>query len=92
MYVLAKQYFSAAPAGFVWDASFSMAGIPAARAYDSHLDTQGRMFGRMLGLFTLMESQGYTVSRALTPQSHLQRAEHLLVAVYSPQHKYSITA
>lgn len=59
----AEQYFTAKPAGFIWDAGFTMFGIPAARAYDSHVDSKGGMVGRLFGLFPLMDAKGTELSQ-----------------------------
>ena len=63
MQVQAEQYFTIEPAGFIWDAGFTMFGIPAARAYDSHMDSKGGMVGRLFGLFPLMDAKGAELSQ-----------------------------
>lgn len=58
MAVRAVQYFSADPVGFVWDATFRIAGLPLVRALDSHLDGQGHMLGRALFVWPIMDVRG----------------------------------
>ncbi len=59
----AEQVFTIDPPGMRWRASFKMFGLPLMRADDSYRNGQGRMFGKVAGLFTIFDDRGEELTR-----------------------------
>lgn len=57
------QYYTTNPPGFLWKASFKMAGVPLMRATDVFKNGHGHMHGKLLGLFTVVDGQGDEVDQ-----------------------------
>lgn len=53
-----EEYFSAAPAAFVWDAKMKMKPLINVRVRDSYRRGQGAMRAKILSLFTVMNAEG----------------------------------
>jgi hypothetical protein len=58
MPLAAEQIFTTDPPSMVWNATFKMFGLPLMRARDSYNDGQGRMVGKVAGLYTLFDDHG----------------------------------
>jgi len=58
MPMVAEQSYTTNPPGFVWNASFKMAGLSLLRARDSYEGGHGHMFGKLVGLFTVFDVGG----------------------------------
>ena len=54
----AEQTYTVDPPGFVWNASFKMAGLPLLRARDTYVDGHGHMSGKLAGLITIFDVRG----------------------------------
>ena len=63
MQLTAEQYFSADPPGYIWNATFKLAGLPLIRACDAFQDGQGSMHGDLLALFPVIESWGERITQ-----------------------------
>lgn len=57
MPVTAAQVFTTDPPGMVWKAGFRIMGLPLMRANDSYRDGQGRMLGKVAGVYTLFDDR-----------------------------------
>jgi hypothetical protein len=51
----ALQTFISDRRGFIWDAKIKMAPLTAARVLDSYINGKGRMLGKILSLFTIVD-------------------------------------
>jgi hypothetical protein len=58
MPMVARQEYTTNPPSFVWDARFTVAGLPLMRARDEYESGHGHMFGRIAGLFTVFDVRG----------------------------------
>ena len=58
MPMVAEQSYTTNPPGFVWNASFKVAGLPLLRARDRYKGGHGHMFGKLAGLFTVFDVRG----------------------------------
>ncbi len=58
MPMIAEQSYTTNPPGFVWNASFKVAGLPLLRARDRYESGHGHMFGKLAGLFTVFDVRG----------------------------------
>lgn len=70
----AKQYFSAQPPGFVWDASIRMAPLMKVRVRDAYVAGQGSMQGKILSLATVVDERGKAELNAAALQRYLAEA------------------
>src|SRR5215510_7908122 len=52
-----EQCYTTNPPGFVWDATFTVAGLPIMRGHDMYIEGRGHMVGKLLGLFTVVDGQ-----------------------------------
>ena len=58
MPMVAEQSYTTNPPGFVWNASFKVAGLLLLRARDRYEGGHGHMFGKLAGLFTVFDVRG----------------------------------
>ena len=58
MAMKAEQRYTTDPAGFIWKATFRMAGISLLRALDRYENGHGHMTGKLAGIFNLFDVQG----------------------------------
>jgi hypothetical protein len=58
MPLTAEQRFTTHPPSMVWNATFKRYGLPLVRARDAYRDGEGRMFGKLAGLFTIFDETG----------------------------------
>lgn len=58
MAMKAEQSYTTDPAGFLWDATFRMAGVPLLRALDWYEGGRGRMTGKLAGIIKLFDVDG----------------------------------
>lgn len=58
MAMKAEQSYTTDPAGFLWDATFRMAGVPLLRALDRYEGGRGRMTGKLAGIIKLFDVDG----------------------------------
>ncbi len=58
MPMAAEQCYTTNPPGFLWKASFKMAGLPLMRGSDAYKAGHGHMFGKLAGLFTIFDERG----------------------------------
>ena len=54
----ASQSYTTNPAGFVWDAKFKIARLPLLRIRDKYELGKGYMFGKLLGIVTIIDMKG----------------------------------
>lgn len=54
----ADQVYRVESPGFQWKATFKMFGLPLLTGVDTYSDGEGRMFGKMAGLFTVFDASG----------------------------------
>ena len=54
----AQQYYTVEPPGFLWDATFYIAGLPLMRVRDRHLNGAGNIRVTVAGLFTVADAAG----------------------------------
>ena len=54
----AEQFYTVDPPGFVWNASFKVAGLPLMRARDTYKDGQGHMYARLAWLIPIFDVRG----------------------------------
>jgi hypothetical protein len=54
----ARQYFTANPPGFIWDATIMMAPLLPVRVIDVYKDGAGTLRGKLLSTFTVAEARG----------------------------------
>lgn len=64
MPMVAEQFYTTDPPGFVWNARFKVAGLPLLRAKDRYASGQGHMFGKLAGLFTIFDVRGEELDQA----------------------------
>ena len=70
----AKQYFSAQPPGFVWDAGIRMAPLIKVRVRDAYVAGQGSMQGKILSLVSMIDERGKAELNAGALQRYLAEA------------------
>jgi uncharacterized protein DUF6920 len=70
----AKQYFSARPPGFVWDAGIRMAPIMEVRVRDAYVMGQGSMQANILSLVPIVHERGKAELNAGALQRYLAEA------------------
>ncbi len=58
MLVKAEQFYTTNPPAFRWNAQFKMAGVWLMRAQDTYKAGHGHMFGKVAGLFTVVDMRG----------------------------------
>ncbi len=58
-----SQYYTTTPPGFLWKATFKIAGLPLMVADDTYKDGHGHMHGKILGLFTVADGQGEEIDQ-----------------------------
>jgi hypothetical protein len=60
----AEQSYTTKPAGYRWNATFKMAGIPLLKAEDKYEEGHGRMYGKLAGLKTIFDEEGEQIDQA----------------------------
>lgn len=63
MSVGVEQFYTINPPGFLWKATFKIAGIPFMFANDLYKDGHSRMHGKLLGLYTIVDGQGKEIDQ-----------------------------
>jgi hypothetical protein len=54
----AEQVYTVDQPGFIWDATFTQAGVPFLKVRDRYVQGKGAILGKLGGLFTIAEAQG----------------------------------
>jgi hypothetical protein len=63
MHLVAEQFYTVNPPGFLWKAQFKAAGLPIMFGQDIYKNGHSRMHGKLLGLFTVVDGQGDEVDQ-----------------------------
>lgn len=77
----AKEYFSAQPPGFVWDASIRMAPLMKVRVRDAYVTGQGSMQVKILSLVSVVDEHGKAELNAGALQRYLAEVVWLPTAL-----------
>jgi hypothetical protein len=62
--LVAEQWYSVDPPGFVWDATVPGAGIPLVRGRDGYVDGRGSMTIRLASLYPIVDASGPEMDQA----------------------------
>lgn len=63
MPISVSQSYTVDPPGFVWKATFKIAGLPLMFANDTYKGGHGHMQGKLLGLYTVVDGQGEEIDQ-----------------------------
>lgn len=63
MPISVSQSYTVDPPGFLWKATFKIAGLPLMFADDTYRNGHGHMLGKILGLFTVVDGQGEAIDQ-----------------------------
>jgi hypothetical protein len=62
--IVAEQWYSVEPPGFIWDATVPVAGIPVVRGRDGYIDGRGLMTIKAGSLFAIVDASGPEMDKA----------------------------
>jgi hypothetical protein len=62
--IIAEQWYSVEPPGFIWDATVPVAGVPVVRGRDGYLEGRGMMTIKVASLFSVVDASGPEMDHA----------------------------